>query len=53
MNAMSCGIGPRTGLSPTVTVPVVGSNNPPMMLSSVDLPQPDGPIRQSSSPRGT
>ena len=49
--AMSRGSGPRTGLPPTSTVPVVGVSRPPIMLSSVLLPQPLGPIRQSSSPR--
>ena len=33
------------------TVPVVGVSRPPIMLSSVLLPQPLGPIRQSNSPR--
>ena len=50
--AMSCGIGPRTGLPATSTAPPVGVIRPPMTLSSVLLPQPLGPIRQSSSPRG-
>ena len=35
----------------TSTVPAVGTSSPPIMLSSVLLPQPLGPIRQSSSPR--
>ena len=34
-----------------VTRPVEGVVSPPMMLSSVLLPQPDGPIRLKSSPR--
>ncbi len=53
MKATSCGIGPFTGLSPTVTVPPVGLISPPMQLSSVLLPQPLGPIRHISSPRTT
>jgi len=34
-----------------VTPPDVGAINPPMMLSSVLLPQPDGPSRHTNSPR--
>ncbi len=49
--AMSCGIGPVTGLPDTSTVPAVGVSSPPMTLSKVLLPQPDGPIRHNSSPR--
>ncbi len=49
--AISCGIGPRTRWLPTSTVPEAGSISPPMMLSSVLLPQPLGPIRHKSSPR--
>jgi len=33
-----------------VTEPFVGRSRPPMMLSSVDLPLPLGPIRQTNSP---
>src|SRR5262245_23488936 len=33
-----------------VTVPAVGCVKPPMMLSSVLLPQPEGPSRQTNSP---
>ena len=50
---MSRGIGPLTGLPSTSTVPAVGASSPPMMLRSVLLPQPDGPIRHNSSPRAT
>ena len=50
---MSFGIGPRTGLPATSTLPLDGSINPPMTLSNVLLPQPLGPIRHSNSPRVT
>src|SRR6201985_4022573 len=33
-----------------LTLPSVGSSRPAMMLSSVDLPQPDGPTRIRNSP---
>src|SRR5580658_7591457 len=36
-----------------VTVPAVGWSRPATRLSSVDLPQPDAPIRQVNSPGGT
>src|ERR1700716_1396182 len=48
---MSRGIGPATLLPSTSTSPAVGASSPPMTLSSVLLPQPDGPIRHKSSPR--
>src|SRR6185437_8137673 len=32
------------------TVPLVGRSRPPMMFSSVDLPEPEGPIWQTNSP---
>src|SRR5215467_612065 len=51
--AMSRGIGPATFLPLTSTLPAVGASSPPTTLSSVLFPQPDGPIRQSSSPRAT
>ena len=34
-------------------VPVVGSISRLIIFSVVDLPQPDGPTRQTSSPRPT
>src|SRR5258708_19605163 len=40
----------RAGMS---RVPLVGRSRPPMMFSSVDLPEPEGPIRQTNSPRCT
>ena len=30
--------------------PALGASKPPMMRKSVDLPEPDGPNRQTSSP---
>ena len=33
------------------TSPAVGTSSPPRMLSSVDLPLPEGPSRTTSSPR--
>src|SRR5262245_3910382 len=35
------------------TRPLVGSLRPAMMRSAVDLPQPDGPSSETSSPRRT
>src|SRR5436190_1984574 len=49
-NAMSLGRGRSTGLPATVTAPAIGCSIPPMMLSSVLLPQPEGPSRQTNSP---
>jgi len=37
----------------TVTVPELGATRSPTIRSSVDLPQPDGPIRETNSPRWT
>ena len=34
-----------------VTVPVEGLRRPPMMVRSVDLPEPEGPRIPTSSPR--
>src|SRR3974390_2198717 len=42
--------GPLMRLPSTRTSPVVGSSKPAMMRSMVDLPQPEAPIRQTSSP---
>src|SRR5262245_33100047 len=42
--------GPMIALPWVVTSPVVGSSKPAMMRSSVDLPQPEAPIRQTNSP---
>ncbi|MDQ1726005.1 MAG: sulfonate transport system ATP-binding protein [Frankiaceae bacterium] len=41
---------PTTG---TVTVPEDGFSRPATMLSTVDLPQPDAPSRQTNCPAGT
>src|SRR6476619_1904471 len=38
------------GLPLTVTVPAVGRRRSPMSRSSVDLPQPDGPMSETNSP---
>ena len=48
--AMSFGRGPFTGAPSTVTEPAVASSIPPIMASSVLLPQPEGPSRQTNSP---
>ena len=40
---------PVTGLPPMRISPAVGARKPAMMLSSVVLPQPDGPTRQRNS----
>src|SRR5262249_43595986 len=42
--------GPVIGLPSEATLPVVGSSKPATMRSSVDLPQPDAPIRQTNCP---
>jgi hypothetical protein len=47
------GAGPVTGLPPTVTDPWSWSRAPATIRSSVLLPQPDGPSRQTSSPART
>ena len=47
------GSGPRT-TSPSIrTSPLVGERKPAMVLSSVDLPQPEGPTMQRNSPFAT
>src|SRR5215468_24886 len=48
--ATSRGRGRSTFVPAIVTEPAVGCARPPMMLSSVLLPQPDGPSRQTNSP---
>ncbi len=40
---------PTTFLPPMRISPAAGAMNPAMMLSSVDLPQPDGPTMQTNS----
>src|SRR3954454_11526145 len=40
----------RAGFPLTVTVPDVGWIRSPITRSSVDLPQPDGPISETNSP---
>ena len=44
---------PTTFLPPMRTSPSVGSSRPAMMLSKVDLPQPEGPTRMRNSPGAT
>src|SRR3954452_18021727 len=44
------GPGPATGLPHISSSPSLGVSKPPTMRSSVDLPQPEGPIRQTNSP---
>ena len=39
-----------TSTPPISTEPLVGSTKPPMILSSVVLPQPDGPRIATKSP---
>ncbi len=43
-------LGPSTGSPSTVTVAAVGLRKPATALSSVDLPQPDGPMIETNSP---
>ena len=45
--------GPTTRSPSMRTSPAVGLSRPPMIDSSVDLPQPDAPSRQTSSPSST
>src|SRR5438105_3480199 len=42
--------GPLTRRPPTRISPVLGSSSPPISLSSVDLPQPLGPTKETNSP---
>jgi hypothetical protein len=41
---------PRIGAPSKSTLPPLALSKPARMLRSVDLPQPDGPSRQTSSP---
>src|SRR3990172_9215221 len=45
--------GPRTGSPSTSTAPALWRRKPPITLSSVDFPQPEGPTMQTNSPRRT
>src|SRR6266498_846211 len=47
------GPGSLTRLPSARISPEVGATNPATALSSVDFPQPEGPRRQTSSPRAT
>ena len=44
---------PVTDLPPTSIEPASGSSKPPIILSVVVLPQPDGPSNAKNEPRGT
>src|SRR4051812_20906268 len=44
------GPGPGTGLPHISSAPSLAVSKPPTIRSSVDLPQPEGPIRQMNSP---
>src|ERR1700755_1413153 len=50
MIASSSSVLPTSGSPARDTSPSVGVSRPAMMLSSVDLPQPDGPITATNSP---
>src|SRR3954447_22663140 len=50
MIASSSSLRPTSGSPASATSPSVGVSSPAMMLSSVDLPQPDGPITATNSP---
>src|SRR3982751_5295046 len=43
---------PLKGAPSTLTSPAEGRSRPPTRLSSVDLPEPDGPMIATISPRG-
>ena len=43
---------PASASPSTLTSPDVGRSRPPIRLSSVDLPEPDGPMMETISPRG-
>src|SRR5262249_32660493 len=47
------GSGPLTGLPAMTMRPLSGATRPPSMPSSVDLPQPDGPMIVQNSPSPT
>src|SRR4051794_10722061 len=47
------GPGPMIGSPSTDTSPMVAVSRPPAMLSRVDLPQPEVPTMQTSSPAST
>src|SRR5687768_498999 len=46
-------LGPVTAAPSIVIRPRSGRSNPAMMLSSVDLPQPEGPTMATNSPSRT
>jgi hypothetical protein len=44
----------RAMLWPAISIsPVVGWSSPPIRLSKVDLPEPDGPMMETNSPGAT
>ena len=50
---MSCGPRPVTSTPSTTIVPDRGASRPLATLSTVDLPAPLGPTRQTTVPAGT
>src|SRR6266478_4969427 len=44
------GCGPLTFSEPTVNSPLDAASKPPIIRSSVDLPQPEGPMIEKNSP---
>lgn len=46
-------LGRVTSRSPTRTLPVCWVSRPAMQRSTVDLPQPEGPMRATNSPAAT
>jgi hypothetical protein len=46
-------LGLATGSPSTATSPRVGLRKPATALSSVDFPQPDGPMMETNSPGST
>ena len=50
MIASSSSVLPTSDSPASDTSPSVGESSPAMMLSSVDFPQPDGPITATNSP---
>ena len=43
------GRGPNTGRPYSITLPVVGGNNPAMIFNKVDFPQPEEPMMETNS----
>ena len=53
IRASSSSLRPVTGSPATVMSPSSGVSSPATRFSSVDLPQPEGPIRATNSPAAT